>query len=62
MTKLDIGAGALAGALVAAPLIAVSYLADQVADLPFVPFDLFDWMATVLPSGATGIHRKTARL
>jgi sulfite oxidase len=49
MTKLDIGAGALAGALVTAPLIAVLYLADQVADLPFVPFDLFDWMATVLP-------------
>jgi DMSO/TMAO reductase YedYZ molybdopterin-dependent catalytic subunit len=41
--------GALAGALTSLPLIALSYLGFQLAGLPFVPFDLFDWLARVLP-------------
>jgi len=41
--------GALAGALLTAPLIAVSYLGWIAAGLPFTPFDLFDWVARVLP-------------
>jgi DMSO/TMAO reductase YedYZ molybdopterin-dependent catalytic subunit len=41
--------GALAGALITAPLMGILYLAEQAANLPFVPFDLFDWMARVLP-------------
>ncbi|HEX9921031.1 MAG TPA: molybdopterin-dependent oxidoreductase [Anaerolineae bacterium] len=49
MKKLNLGTGALVGALLTAPLIAVMYLADQVAGLPFVPFDLFDWLTRVLP-------------
>jgi DMSO/TMAO reductase YedYZ molybdopterin-dependent catalytic subunit len=49
MKRLKLGAGALAGALLTAPLIAVMYLANQLAGLPFVPFDLFDWVTRVLP-------------
>lgn len=41
--------GALVGALVTAPLIAVLFLARQLVGLPFVPFDVFDWMARALP-------------
>lgn len=41
--------GALLGALTSLPLIALFYLGAAFADLPFVPFDLFDWLARVLP-------------
>jgi len=49
--------GALLGGLTSLPLIALSYLGEQWARLPFVPFDLFDWLARVLPGGLirTGI-------
>ena len=40
--------GALAGLLLTAALIALFYLASQFG-LPFVPFDLFDWLARILP-------------
>ncbi len=49
MKKLNLGTGALVGALLTAPLIGIMYLADQLAGLPFVPFDLFDWLTRVLP-------------
>jgi DMSO/TMAO reductase YedYZ molybdopterin-dependent catalytic subunit len=49
MKKPSLGIGILIGALLAASLMGVMYLADQLADLPFVPFDLFDWMTRVLP-------------
>ncbi len=49
MKKLNLGTGALVGALLTAPLIGVMYLAYQLAGLPFVPFDLFDWLTRVLP-------------
>jgi len=42
-------AGALVGAMLTAALIAILYAAWQVAGLPFVPFDVFDWMTRVLP-------------
>ncbi len=42
-------AGALVGGLLAAPLLAVLYLAAVVAGTTFPPFDLFDWLARVLP-------------
>ncbi|HEX7118237.1 MAG TPA: molybdopterin-dependent oxidoreductase [Longimicrobiales bacterium] len=42
-------AGALVGALVTAPAIAVCYLGQQLAGLPFVPFDVFDAVARALP-------------
>ena len=41
--------GAAAGAMVTAPLMALFYLADALFDLPFPPFDLFDWMTRTLP-------------
>ena len=41
--------GALAGALLTAPLIAVWYLGWALAGLPFAPFDLFDWAVRALP-------------
>jgi DMSO/TMAO reductase YedYZ molybdopterin-dependent catalytic subunit len=49
MKKLNLGTGGLVGVLLTAPLIGVMYLADQLAGLPFVPFDLFDWLTRVLP-------------
>ncbi len=52
-TKSDLirsaGSGALVGALLTAPLIALFYLADQAAGLPFVVYDLFDWLTRILP-------------
>ena len=49
MKRLSIGTGALCGALLTAPLMGVMYLADELAGLPFIPFDLFDWITRVLP-------------
>ncbi len=49
MQRLGIATGALVGALVTAPLIALMYLGRELAGLPFVPFDLFDWATRVLP-------------
>jgi len=41
--------GALVGALVTAPAIAVLYFGALAFGLPFSPFDAFDWLARVLP-------------
>src|SRR2546427_699827 len=41
--------GALVGALLTAPLVAVSYLGWKALGLPFPPFDVFDWVARALP-------------
>jgi DMSO/TMAO reductase YedYZ molybdopterin-dependent catalytic subunit len=41
--------GSLVAAMLTASLIAVYYLAWKVAGLPFVPFDVFDWMTRILP-------------
>ena len=41
--------GALVGALLTAALMGLLYLADQGAGLPLVMYDLFDWLARVLP-------------
>jgi len=49
MNKPGMWAGALVGALLTAPLIAVFYLASQLAGLPFAPFDVFDAANRVLP-------------
>jgi DMSO/TMAO reductase YedYZ molybdopterin-dependent catalytic subunit len=43
------GLGALIGALVTAPLLALSYVAWTLVGLPFVPFTIFDWISRVLP-------------
>ena len=49
MRKPGVLTGAVAGAMLTAALIGVLYLARQVAGLPFVPFDFFDWIARTLP-------------
>jgi DMSO/TMAO reductase YedYZ molybdopterin-dependent catalytic subunit len=49
--KLRLGTGALVGLLATAPAVALMALADRLAGLPFVPFDLFDWTTRVLPGG-----------
>src|SRR4029077_2489964 len=41
--------GAFVAAMLTASLIAVFYLAWKAAGLPFVPFDVFDWMTRILP-------------
>ena len=41
--------GAFWGGLTTAPLIALMYLGNQLFDLAFVPFDVFDWMTRLLP-------------
>jgi DMSO/TMAO reductase YedYZ molybdopterin-dependent catalytic subunit len=49
MRRPSVFLGALLGGLTSLPLIALSYLGQQWAGLPFIPFDLFDWLARVLP-------------
>ncbi len=49
MTRLGVGTGALVGGLLTAPLIGLMFLARQLFGLAFVPFELFDWIARVLP-------------
>jgi DMSO/TMAO reductase YedYZ molybdopterin-dependent catalytic subunit len=41
--------GAVAGALLTAALVAVSYCGWKIAGLPFAPFDVFDWIVRMLP-------------
>lgn len=44
-----IALGALAGGLLTAALTGIMYLANQLLGLPFVPYDLFNWVTRVLP-------------
>src|SRR5512140_1464010 len=41
--------GAALGAMLGAPLVAISYAAWRYAGLPFVAFDVFDWTTRMLP-------------
>jgi DMSO/TMAO reductase YedYZ molybdopterin-dependent catalytic subunit len=41
--------GGLAGGFTALTVVALAYLGNRLAGLPFLPFDLFDWMARILP-------------
>ena len=41
--------GAFVAGMLTASLISVFYLAWKAAGLPFVPFDVFDWMTRILP-------------
>lgn len=43
--------GALLGGLTSLPVIGLFYLGNQLFGLPFVPFDVFEWFARVLPGG-----------
>lgn len=41
--------GALLGAVTIVPVIGLMSLGNRLAQLPFLPFDLFDWLTRVLP-------------
>jgi DMSO/TMAO reductase YedYZ molybdopterin-dependent catalytic subunit len=43
--------GALLGGLTGLPLMALWFLGEQLAGLPFLPFSIFDWLARTLPGG-----------
>jgi DMSO/TMAO reductase YedYZ molybdopterin-dependent catalytic subunit len=49
MRRHSLALGALLGGLTSLPLMAIWYLGEQLAGLPFVPFDIFDWLARILP-------------
>ena len=51
MYKPGFKLGALVGLLLTAPLVVVSALANQLAGLPFVPFDLFPFIRDNTPGG-----------
>ena len=49
LRKPTLWLGALAGGLLTTTLTALLFLADQVAGLPFIPFDVFDYVSRILP-------------
>ncbi|MEJ2747820.1 MAG: molybdopterin-dependent oxidoreductase [Anaerolineae bacterium] len=49
MKKRAIALGALTGGLLTSALMGVMYLTSQWPGLPFVPFDLFNWVTRILP-------------
>jgi len=49
MNKPSLPLSTLLGALTTLPMLALFYLGEKLAGLPFVPFDIFDWLARVLP-------------
>ena len=49
MKKAKMSTGALSGGLMSLALAGLFFLGQQLFDLPLVPFDIFDWLARVLP-------------
>ena len=49
MRKPSLWLGAAVGALLTPALMAIMFLADQAAGLPFIPFDVFDFTSRNLP-------------
>lgn len=49
MHRTSLRWGGLVGGLTSLPLLALFYLGEQFLGFPFVPFDMFDWLARVLP-------------
>lgn len=47
-TKI-LATGALVGGLLTVAMMGLMYLANQIVGLPFAPFDLFNWIARMLP-------------
>src|SRR5215475_4582225 len=48
-TKPNATLGALVGLVVTLPFLIIFFLAQVWFGTPFVPFDLFDWLARILP-------------
>src|SRR5512136_178517 len=51
MKKLSTGLAGALGLMVGGAAIAVTYLGHCLAGLPYLPFDIFDWLARALPGG-----------
>ena len=51
MRKLSLGTGAIIGGLLTAALTGLMYLTNKLVDLPFIPYEFFDWITRVLPGG-----------
>ena len=49
LRKPSLWLGALVGGLLTMTLMSLLFLADQVAGLPFIPFDVFDYVSRILP-------------
>ena len=49
MKKMSTALAGALGLLVGGAVIAVTYLGHRLAGLPYLPFDIFDWMARALP-------------
>ncbi len=49
MKQRTLGFGTLVGIMLAAPMIAMMYAAQKWVKLSFAPFDVFDWIARLLP-------------
>ncbi len=49
MRRTSLGLGALLGGITSLALLAISFLGEQIANLPFIPFDLFDFLVQNLP-------------
>ena len=41
--------GAIYGALAGIIVVALTYLGERLFSLSFLPFDIFDWLARILP-------------
>lgn len=59
MQKKALFLGGSLGGVTSLALMALFYLGEQLAGLPFVPFDLFDWLARVLPGNIITISIDT---
>ena len=51
MKKWNLGIGALLGGLLTASLSGTLYLGRYLIDLPFVPYEIFNWISRELPGG-----------
>lgn len=49
MFRKNLWTGFLVGLFLTAPLTALSYLGNAWVGLPFLPYDLFDWMTPLIP-------------
>ncbi len=49
LRKPTLWLGALVGGLLTLTLTSLLFLADQIAGLPFIPFDVFDYVSRILP-------------
>ncbi|MCH7662827.1 MAG: molybdopterin-binding oxidoreductase, partial [Chloroflexi bacterium] len=49
MKRRSLLIGAILGGITSLPVVGLMYLGERALGLPFVPFDIFDWMTRALP-------------